>query len=504
MNSVMSVVLLAAVGGAYAAVSSGSGTRAPTGTRAVAVAKGTVLAMVSGSGALVSPSDVGVNFTTGGRVTEVDVKPGDKVTKGEVLAKVDATAANETLTQAQASLTAAQANLSKVEAGQASSTPTGSSGGSGSGSTGASAGIGGSATQPSGSVPTRSGATHSPTPSPSASPTGTTHSPTPSPSASPTGTTHSPTPSPSASPTGTSSPGAQNVSFVQAVADTATASPSASVDPVQLAQAQLQLIQAQNAVSAAQRAVAGTVLTSPVGGTAATVAGKVGETVSGTGSGSSSGSGSTAVSGNGSTGSSATQTGFVVITNPTGMQVTADFSEADALKLQPGQPATVTINAEPGTVLNATVLSISSLPVTSGSSGGGSGNSGSAVQYAATLNITSPITNLMIGLSASIQVVTGEASSALYVPTAAVSGTGTNRTVTVVKADGTTQRTSVTVGVEGDTYDQITSGLTQGEQVQIATVSSTGTGGFPGGAFPGGTRGGGGGFRPGGGGGGGG
>jgi macrolide-specific efflux system membrane fusion protein len=286
------------------------------------------------------------------------------------------------------------------------------------------------------------------------------------------------------------------VSFVQAVAAATTASPSASVDPVQLAQAQAQLIQAQDAVSTAQRAVAGTVLTSPVGGTAATVAGKVGETVSG--------SGSTSGSGSGSTGSSATQTGFVVITNPTGMQVTADFSEADTLKLQPGQPATVALNAEPGTVLNATVLSVSSLPVISGSgSGGSSGNSSSAVQYAAMLNITSPITNLRTGLSASIQVVTGEASGALYVPTAALSGTGTNRTVTVVKADGTTQRTSVTVGVEGDTYDQITSGLTQGEQVQITTVSSTGTGGFPGGAFPGGTRGGGGGRLGGGGGGGG-
>ncbi|WP_169316820.1 efflux RND transporter periplasmic adaptor subunit [Actinacidiphila oryziradicis] len=498
MNSVLGVVLLAAVGGAYAGVSSGTGTRAPTGTRAVAVAKGTVLAMVSGSGALVSPSDLGVNFTTGGQLTEVDVKPGDKVTKGEVLAKVDATAANETLTQDQASLTAAQANLSKVEAGQASSTSTGSSGssgggsgsgGSGSGSTGASAGTGGSAAQPSGSVPTRSGATHGPTPSASASPSG---------------ATHGPTSSASASPSGASSPGARNVSFVQAVATNTTASPSASVDPVQLAQAQAQLIRAQDAVSAAQRAVAGTVLISPVGGTAATVAGKVGETVSSTGSVSGSGSGSTSGSG-GSTGSSATPTGFVVITNPTGMQVTADFSEADALKLQPGQAATVTLNAEPGTALNATVLSISSLPATSGSgSGGGSSNSGSAVQYAAMLNITSPTTNLRTGLSAGIQVVTGEASSALYVPTAAVSGTGTNRTVTVVKADGTTQRTSVTVGVEGDTDDQITSGLAQGEQVQITTVSSTGTGGFPGGAFPGGlggTRGGGGGgVRPGGGG----
>ncbi|HEY3477989.1 MAG TPA: HlyD family efflux transporter periplasmic adaptor subunit [Streptomyces sp.] len=197
-----------------------------------------------------------------------------------------------------------------------------------------------------------------------------------------------------------------------------------------------------------------------------------------------------------------------MLTNPKGMQVTADFSEADALKVKPGQAATVTLNAETGTVLNAKVLSVSSLPVSSGS-GSGSGSSGSAVQYAATLAITSPTADLRTGLSASIQVVTGSASGALSVPTAAVTGTGANRTVTVVDKDGSTTRTPVTVGVEGDTADQITSGLTEGQQVQIATVASSSNGGFPSGAFPGGLGGGtsrfggGGGLRTGGGGGGG-
>ncbi len=416
MNSALGVVLLAAAGGAYAAVDGGGSAPARTGARTVAVAKGTVLATVSGSGTLSSPSDAGLNFTTGGQLTEVDVKPGDKVTKGEVLARVDATAAKETLTEDQAQLTAAQANLSKVEEGQPSSATAGS------------------------------------------------------------GTT--------------------------ARSAAAAPSPTPSVDPAQLAQAQAQVTQAQNAVDAAQRAVDGTVLTAPVGGTVASVDGKVGQTVSGTGGASGSGANSAANSaaGNGGSTTSAVPTGFVVITNPSGMQVTADFSESDALKVKPGQAATVTLNAEPGTTLNATVLSVSSVPVSSGSGSGGS-NSGSAVQYAATLDITSATGDLRTGLSADIQVVTGEASGALYVPTAAVSGTGANRTVTVVGPDGSTQRVPVSVGVEGDTDDQITSGLTEGQKVQIAAVSSTGSGGFPSGAFPGGLGGGLGGGRGGGGGG---
>ncbi|WP_330300206.1 efflux RND transporter periplasmic adaptor subunit [Streptomyces sp. NBC_00503] len=408
INSVLGVAVLAGAGGAYAAVSGDSGGPARDAARTVAVTKGTVLATVSGAGSLSSPSDAGVNFTTGGRLTEVGVKAGDKVTKGQLLGKVDATTATETLNQARAALTAAQANLTKAEAGQVSSAP----------SSGSSSSRGGSAS----------------------------------------------TPVPAATPT---------------------------VDPAQLAQARAQLTQAQNAVDAAQRAVDGTVLKAPADGTVASVSAKVGDTVTGTngtGSGSSGGSGgSGGNSASSSAGSSSTLSGFVVLTNPSGMQVTASFSEADALKLKPGQPATVTLNAMSGKTLNAQVLSVSSLPVSSGSSsGGGNASGGSAVQYSATLTITSPTADLRSGLSTSIQVVVGEASGALSVPAAAVSGTGENRTVTVVKADGTTVRTPVTLGLEGDSADQVVSGLTEGEQVQLAPVSSAGNGGFPSGTFPGG------------------
>ncbi|MBM9509022.1 efflux RND transporter periplasmic adaptor subunit [Actinacidiphila acididurans] len=418
INSVLGVVVLAGAGGAYAAVhNSGNSSSSAGGTaRTATVTRGTVLATVSGSGSLASPSDAGVNFTTGGTLTDVAVKAGDKVTKGQTLAKVDPTAAKETLSEDEASLTAAEANLTKVEEGELPAS-TGNSGSTGSGGRGG-------------------------------------------------------------------------------VAATPTPTPTPTVDPAQLAQAQAQVTQAQDKVDADNRAVDGCVLKAPVSGTVASVSGAVGDTVSGT-SGSGTGSGGAGGSGGSSTSSSSgsTPTGFVVLTNPTGMQVTADFSESDALKVKPGQAATVSLNAEPGTTLNAKVLSVSSLPVSSGSSGGGGGSSsGSAVQYAATLTITSSTADLRTGMSATIQVVTGEASGALSVPTAAVSGTGTNRTVQVVNSDGSTTRTNVTVGVEGDSADQITSGLTEGQKVQIPTVASAGNGGFPSGAFPGGFGGGGGRF----------
>lgn len=414
INSVLGVVVLAGVGGAYAAVHDDGSKSTGSGTARVAtVTKGTVLATVSGSGTLASPSDAGLDFTTGGTLTKVNVKPGDKVTKGEVLAEVDDTDAKATLQQDEASLTAAEANLTKVEAGELPASSGTSGGGDAAGS--------GRGTQ----------------------------------------------------------------------AATPTPSPTPTVDAAQLAQAQAQVTQAQNAVDAAQRAVDGTTLKAPVAGTVASVSAAKGDTVSGTGgSGSGSGAGSgSGSSANSSSSSSGSLSGFIVLTNPAGMQVTADFSEADSLKVKAGQSATVTLNAESGTVLDAKVLSVSSLPVSSGS-GSGSGSSGSAVQYAATLQITSDTSQLRTGLSASIQVTTGSASNALSVPTAAVSGTGANRTVLLVNPDGSTTRTAVTVGVEGDSTDQITSGLTEGQQVQIPTVASAGNNGFPSGAFPGGLGGG--------------
>ncbi len=249
------------------------------------------------------------------------------------------------------------------------------------------------------------------------------------------------------------------------------------MDDAAVAQAQQQVDTAQTTLTNAQAALAGTTLTASVDGTVASVANKVGDTVSGGTGSSTSSSGAKTTGTTGTSSSSGAPSGFIVLTNPTGMQVTASFSELDSLKLKKGEAATVTLNAQSDTKLNATVLSVSSLP-TSGSSG--------AVQYGATLQITSDTSKLRTGLSATVSVVTGEADNALSLPTAALSGTGTSRTATVVAQDGTTSRVSVTVGVEGDTTVQVTEGLKEGDKVELTTTTTGGSGnGFPAGNFPG-------------------
>ena len=84
------------------------------------------------------------------------------------------------------------------------------------------------------------------------------------------------------------------------------------------------------------------------------------------------------------------------------------------------------------------------------------------------------------------QVVTGQAQDVLLVPSAAVTTAGGQSTVTVVQ-NGQQVSTPVEVGLEGDQFTEITSGLSEGDEVVIATATDTGgTGGFPGGGFPGG------------------
>ncbi|MBB4924378.1 biotin/lipoyl-binding protein [Kitasatospora kifunensis] len=527
VNSVLGVALLAGGALAYTTVNSTSSAAAGKPlARTATVSKGTVLATVSGSGTLSSPTDAGENFVTGGKLTAVKVSVGDTVTQGEVLATVDTTAAqqaldaaNGALTEAQAGLASAQANLTKAQAGTTTTTtvPVGSTGAvqaswvqsspspSASDSPTASpspiASASSPATHGSGS---RSGGGSTPV---TAAPVSSTDSSSGGSSGtsgnSNSGSTGSNTGNSSNSNSGGSSDnsGSGGNARSDVPAPQTTTITTTKVDPAAVAQAQQQVTQAQQQVATAQTgvtnaqtALAGTTLTASVGGTVASISNKVGDTVAGTGSstdssggagGSSAGSSSSKTT---SASTSSTPSGFIVITNPTGMQVTADFSELDSLKLKKGEAATVTLNAQSSTTLSASVLSVSSLPVSSGSSSAGA--AGSAVQYGAVLQINGDTSALRTGLSATISVVTGEADNALSVPATALSGTGTSRTATLVKPDGTTSRVDVTVGVVGDTTVQVVSGLNQGDKVQLASATSGGSNGFPSGAFPGGFGGG--------------
>jgi macrolide-specific efflux system membrane fusion protein len=118
VNAVIGVVLAA---GAYAVYETFSGTgdgatAATASERTVTVQQGTVTKTATADGTLESASTASATFETSGTVTAISVKVGDKVKKGQVLAKVDPAAAQRSLDAAEADLDAAQDSLDRVEA----------------------------------------------------------------------------------------------------------------------------------------------------------------------------------------------------------------------------------------------------------------------------------------------------------------------------------------------------------------------------------------------------
>ena len=208
-----------------------------------------------------------------------------------------------------------------------------------------------------------------------------------------------------------------------------------------------------------------------------------------------SGSGTTAGSlgGSGSSGSSSSSSGFAEIINTNTLTMTVAFSESDISKVHVGQSATVTLDALAGVQLAAHVSSISLVGTTSSS----------VVSYDATLTLDQNDSRVKPGMSASAAVIVGQASG-VTLPNQAVSGTGSLGTVSLMK-NGKTVSQQVVVGLRGDSRTQIISGLKAGDQVvvTIALPSSNststggsasgtlgrglgGAGGLGGGAFPGG------------------
>ncbi len=220
---------------------------------------------------------------------------------------------------------------------------------------------------------------------------------------------------------------------------------------------------AQAALELAQKNYEASFIKAPVSGTVASISASVGM--------------------NAPTASSSTVgavSGFIVLTDVSSLQVSAGFSESDAAKLVVGQDVTYSFAALPNLVATGKLLSIDLLPTTTSG----------ATSYKATFAISEKVPNLKPGMTATVTVTTGAAMNVLQVASQAVtirgSGASVNVITTVAGKDVIT-RTPVVVGLQGDSADQIISGIKPGTKVVLRSVSaSVGTNGFPSVGIPGG------------------
>jgi HlyD family secretion protein len=245
----------------------------------------------------------------------------------------------------------------------------------------------------------------------------------------------------------------------------------------QLAADQASLDAANAQLSAARQDLAAATLVAPIAGTVAQVNITPGQQVTG------------------SQGSSTTAS--FVIEGGGGQEATTTVSSTNVGQVRVGQPATVTLDGS-ATSIRGEVVAIGVLSATS--------STGNA-SYPVTIGLAAGAPTLFAGSDAQVAITLAEVSHAVTVPTSAVQSIGAITFVTVLQA-GKAVRVRVTVGATGPERTQVSSGLTVGEQVVLADMSTplptntnpfaargltTGGGGFGGGRAGGGAAGGGGG-----------
>ncbi|NJC66440.1 HlyD family efflux transporter periplasmic adaptor subunit [Planosporangium flavigriseum] len=396
----------------------GGGAPAAAGPATVRVQRGVVELTSSAAGTVQAMQSRGLSFSTGGTVTEVEVKPGDSVAAGQVLARIDSSAAQDDVNTAQASVNSATNALARA---QQTTTP--------SPSTCQNTAVRAApvAYVVAGSASPSTSASASPSSSPDPSP-----SDMPSPSASPsrqgpgsgsgqTSGRTSETP-PGGCATGGSAGGSAGGS---------TSGRSGSGDS--LMSAEQQLTNAQLALQLAQDRLAGTTITAPVAGKVLSVAGTVGSQ------------------------ETPASSGFIVLGGVTDTGVRAEFSEADVAHLAVGQTATITLPNRDGAQVKGKVSQIDPAGTTSGR----------LVRYGVLVSFDEVPADLLLGQSANVTVVTASAPNVLYVPSAAVTSvTGDNGAVTV-RSTGRDQHRTVRVGLRGDQYTQVLEGLQGGDELVL-------------------------------------
>jgi multidrug efflux pump subunit AcrA (membrane-fusion protein) len=484
----LAIVAIALVAIAITSLGSSSSSSSAATKRTTTVGKGVVQSTVSGNGTLEPAQKVELSFGASGEVTAIDVKSGQKVKKGQVLAEVDSSSARASLASAEAQLIEAEESVEAAEEEE--------------GETEEAAYKGGATMELVALTATEAAA---PTTTETEAAAGETEAAAPeeessaiakakaeaaearkeaaeatqeaakaereAAKAATSNETGGGTPSGGEAASGATAEGeassfgesASSGAATSAGGGESTSGASTGGATVSLPTAEANLREAQLSVKSARQEVRETTLRAPISGTIASISGAVGETVTG---GSSSGGGTSEAASLGATGGESTSAGsgsaFMVVAQLHRLKMEVSFSESDIGKVRKGQTATVAIDAMEGTELAGEVTKLSVLP---------SEGSSSVVEYPATILLTQNAKGVRAGMSASAEVVVEQVKNAVTVASEAISG----KSVTVEEGGKEVTKT-VTTGLEGGETTEIISGLKVGDTVVLPEVTvATGT-----------------------------
>ncbi|WP_082979507.1 efflux RND transporter periplasmic adaptor subunit [Labrys sp. WJW] len=234
----------------------------------------------------------------------------------------------------------------------------------------------------------------------------------------------------------------------------------------QIAQLDAQIIEAEVSVSTAKVNLGYTRITAPINATVLAVGVQEGQTVN------------------------ATQSAptLVVLGDLDTMTIRAQISEADVVKVRPGQQVYFTILGAPEHRLHATLRSIEPAPESvktdssfstdsTSTSSSSSSSSSEAIYYNGVFDVPNADGQLKTYMTAEVHILLREAQNVLTVPAAALGGPEADGSfsVRVVEADGTVARRLVKRGLDNKITAEIREGLQAGERVVIGETGAVAT-----------------------------
>jgi HlyD family secretion protein len=189
----------------------------------------------------------------------------------------------------------------------------------------------------------------------------------------------------------------------------------------------------------------------------------------------------------------ATPTLFQIAQDLTKMQVDTNVSEADVGRVRVGQPGTFTVDAYPGQVFKGAVTEIRKAPI----------NVQNVITYDVVIGVSNPDLKLFPGMTANVKILVNQRSNVLKVlnaalryrpaseapPPAAVArggrkGAPPEQAVWNLDGNNNQQRVIVTTGESDGTYTEVTTGaLKDGDRVIVAALAANAapaSGGSPG------------------------
>lgn len=213
-----------------------------------------------------------------------------------------------------------------------------------------------------------------------------------------------------------------------------------AADTASLASARSDLEQARDALAAAT-------MRAPFSGTVSAVGFEVGDQVgSGTNQAASGGSGSTPA---------------ITLISPRSLEVDANVSAADVSRLKKGMQVEITPTGG-GDVVYGTVSEVGVIATASDSG---------AAQFPVTVDVTGRPSGLYAGSTASLAITVKQATDVLAVNTAALHTDGDKTFVYVIDGSKRTRR-NVTVGETYGMQTEVTSGLKEGDVVEVISFSA--------------------------------